>query len=257
MRGAPLLGPRIQRPTHPSALANLRSSIKMSSDLCPASAPFFGFMGAAVALIFASAYQCRPSNLHGRAARGVPVAPRAETGPARPRRPGWAPHLAPITPLPQLPICCRRRFPLSHVWLCPLDASTDLGAAYGTAKSGVGVSSMGVMKPDLVMKSIIPVVMAGVLGIYGLIIAVIIANGGTPACLKHHAPRKHSRRPTSTAAMRGDSGMAHIAPHATLGTAPPPALKSLRTSPLHSSSPSSPPSLLLRVCVQLPRRRAA
>ena len=58
--------------------------------------------------------------------------------------------------------------------------STDLGAAYGTAKSGVGVSSMGVMKPDLVMKSIIPVVMAGVLGIYGLIIAVIIANGGKP-----------------------------------------------------------------------------
>ena len=37
---------------------------------------------------------------------------------------------------------------------------------------------MGVMKPDLIMKSIIPVVMAGVLGIYGLIIAVIIANQG-------------------------------------------------------------------------------
>ena len=43
------------------------------------------------------------------------------------------------------------------------------------------MSSMGVMKPDLVMKSIIPVVMAGVLGIYGLIIAVIIANGGALA----------------------------------------------------------------------------
>jgi len=83
--------------------------LAMSSELCPASAPFFGFMGAAVALIFA-----------------------------------------------------------------------NLGAAYGTAKSGVGVSSMGVMKPDLVMKSIIPVVMAGVLGIYGLIIAVIIANGVAP-----------------------------------------------------------------------------
>ena len=76
-----------------------------ANPLCPPSAPFFGFMGAAVALIFA-----------------------------------------------------------------------NLGAAYGTAKSGVGVSSMGVMKPDLIMKSIIPVVMAGVLGIYGLIIAVIIAN---------------------------------------------------------------------------------
>merc|ERR1719265_497038 len=33
---------------------------------------------------------------------------------------------------------------------------------------------MGVMRPDMVMRSIIPVVMAGVLGIYGLITAVII-----------------------------------------------------------------------------------
>merc|ERR1712164_164627 len=52
----------------------------------------------------------------------------------------------------------------------------NLGAAYGTAKSGVGICSMGVMRPDMVMRSIIPVVMAGVLGIYGLITAVII-NG--------------------------------------------------------------------------------
>eukprot|EP00013_Stygamoeba_regulata_P025498 CAMPEP_0177657582 /NCGR_PEP_ID=MMETSP0447-20121125/16279_1 /TAXON_ID=0 /ORGANISM="Stygamoeba regulata, Strain BSH-02190019" /LENGTH=157 /DNA_ID=CAMNT_0019161981 /DNA_START=135 /DNA_END=608 /DNA_ORIENTATION=+ len=51
-----------------------------------------------------------------------------------------------------------------------------LGAAYGTAKSGVGVAAMGVMRPELVMKSIIPVVMAGVIGIYGLIIAVIIGT---------------------------------------------------------------------------------
>ena len=51
------------------------------------------------------------------------------------------------------------------------------GAAYGTAKSGVGIASMGVLRPELVMKSIVPVVMAGVLGIYGLIIAVIIATG--------------------------------------------------------------------------------
>jgi len=50
----------------------------------------------------------------------------------------------------------------------------NIGAAYGTAKSGVGISSMGVMNPGLVMRNIIPVVMAGVLGIYGLIVAVII-----------------------------------------------------------------------------------
>lgn len=52
----------------------------------------------------------------------------------------------------------------------------NLGAAYGTAKSGVGISSMGVMRPELAMRNIIPVVMAGVLGIYGLIVAVILAN---------------------------------------------------------------------------------
>ncbi|KAJ7301451.1 hypothetical protein JRQ81_000028 [Phrynocephalus forsythii] len=57
---------------------------------------------------------------------------------------------------------------------------TGMGAAYGTAKSGVGVASMGVMRPELVMKSIVPVVMAGVLGIYGLIIAVIISTGINP-----------------------------------------------------------------------------
>merc|ERR1719191_186560 len=50
----------------------------------------------------------------------------------------------------------------------------NCGAAYGTAKSGVGISCMGVMRPDMVMRSIIPVVMAGVLGIYGLISSVII-----------------------------------------------------------------------------------
>jgi len=46
----------------------------------------------------------------------------------------------------------------------------NLGAAYGTAKSGVGISSMGVVQPGLIMKSIIPVVMAGILGIYGMIV---------------------------------------------------------------------------------------
>mmetsp|Transcript_84952 Transcript_84952/g.147360 ORF Transcript_84952/g.147360 Transcript_84952/m.147360 type:complete len:179 (+) Transcript_84952:68-604(+) len=52
----------------------------------------------------------------------------------------------------------------------------NMGAAYGTAKAGVGISCMGVMRPDMVMRSIIPVVMAGVLGVYGLISAVIIGG---------------------------------------------------------------------------------
>lgn len=88
---------------------------------------------------------------------------------------------------------------------------SNMGAAYGTGKSGIGISTLGVNQPELIMKSIVPVrprslsqtlccawqkfltppppaepssprfpgaqvVMAGVLGIYGLIIAVIIAN---------------------------------------------------------------------------------
>ena len=30
---------------------------------------------------------------------------------------------------------------------------TCLGASYGTAKSGVGISAMGVLRPDLIVKS--------------------------------------------------------------------------------------------------------
>ena len=51
------------------------------------------------------------------------------------------------------------------------------GSAYGTGKAALGISTVGVAKPEIVMKNIIPVVMAGVLGIYGLIIAVIISSG--------------------------------------------------------------------------------
>merc|ERR1712166_215299 len=81
-------------------------AIQVRLEMCPASAPFFGFMGCAAALVFAC-----------------------------------------------------------------------LGAAYGTAKSGVGVGNMGVLHADMVMKSIIPIIMAGVLGIYGLIVAVLLGSG--------------------------------------------------------------------------------
>lgn len=52
-----------------------------------------------------------------------------------------------------------------------------LGAAYGTAKSGVGLSAMGVLRPDLVLKCIVPVVMAGILGIYGVVVSVLLSGG--------------------------------------------------------------------------------
>lgn len=55
----------------------------------------------------------------------------------------------------------------------------DLGAAYGTAKAGTGISSIAIWRPAVVMKSLIPVVMAGILGIYGMIVAVIISQKGS------------------------------------------------------------------------------
>lgn len=56
------------------------------------------------------------------------------------------------------------------------------GAAYGTAKSGTGIAAMAVMRPELIMKSIIPVVMAGIIAIYGLVVAVLVAGGiNTPS----------------------------------------------------------------------------
>lgn len=54
-----------------------------------------------------------------------------------------------------------------------------LGAAYGTAKSGTGIAAMSILRPELIMKSIIPVVMAGIIAIYGLVVAVLISSGIT------------------------------------------------------------------------------
>lgn len=54
---------------------------------------------------------------------------------------------------------------------------TCFGASYGTAKSGVGISAMGVLRPDLIVRNIVPVIMAGILAIYGLVVAVLISGG--------------------------------------------------------------------------------
>ena len=53
---------------------------------------------------------------------------------------------------------------------------SNLGTAYGTAKSGMGIASLSVTRPHLAFKSIIPIIMAGILSIYGLIIAVLLSQ---------------------------------------------------------------------------------
>ncbi|GJJ15578.1 v-type proton ATPase 16 kDa proteolipid subunit2 [Clathrus columnatus] len=55
-----------------------------------------------------------------------------------------------------------------------------IGAAYGTSKSGIGISGLGQFRPELVMKSLIPVVMSGIIAVYGLVVSVLIASGLAP-----------------------------------------------------------------------------
>jgi V-type H+-transporting ATPase proteolipid subunit len=49
---------------------------------------------------------------------------------------------------------------------------SNWGSAWGTWKAGLGVCHMGIDYSKGVIKNIVPIVMAGVLGIYGLIVSV-------------------------------------------------------------------------------------
>lgn len=60
--------------------------------------------------------------------------------------------------------------------VCSAITFANLGAAYGTAKAGVGICTMGILKPEKLIKSVIPVIMAGILGIYGLITSIILVQ---------------------------------------------------------------------------------
>ncbi|KAG6379405.1 vacuolar ATP synthase 16 kDa proteolipid subunit [Boletus reticuloceps] len=53
---------------------------------------------------------------------------------------------------------------------------TCIGASYGTAKSGVGISAMGVLRPDLVMRCVIPVIMAGIIAVGPLLIRILVSS---------------------------------------------------------------------------------
>ena len=57
-----------------------------------------------------------------------------------------------------------------------------MGAAYGTAKSATGIAAMAVLRPEQIMKSLIPVVMAGIIAIYGLVVAVLISGAIKADC---------------------------------------------------------------------------
>ena len=85
----------------------------------------------------------------------------------------------------------------------------NLGAAYGSAKAGVGICSMGVLKPELIMKSVVPVVMAGILGIYGMIVAVIIVQRSTPPHIQSLMKNTPTNLPTLTLPRDSAAALAH------------------------------------------------
>jgi len=57
---------------------------------------------------------------------------------------------------------------------------STVGAAFGTSKAGIGIAGLGTFKPELIMKSLIPVVMSGIIAVYGLVVSVLIAGSLSP-----------------------------------------------------------------------------
>ncbi|CAG8785717.1 3169_t:CDS:2, partial [Cetraspora pellucida] len=61
-----------------------------------------------------------------------------------------------------------------------------IGAAYGTAKAGIGIAGAGTFRPELNMKvifiysSLLPVVMIGTIAVYRLVISVLICGPMDP-----------------------------------------------------------------------------
>ena len=99
-----------------------------------------------------------------------------------PPMPPMFPPRPPIIPMPGnvLELCPSYSPCLGFIGAAMALVLSNLGAAYGTGKSGQALSATGVTRPDLTFKNIIPVVMAGVLGIFGLIISVVIATAIQP-----------------------------------------------------------------------------
>ncbi len=60
-------------------------------------------------------------------------------------------------------ISSRYVFTMTRTLTCPKCFWKNI--SYGTAKSGVGISAMAVLRPDQMMKCSIPVVMAGIIAV--------------------------------------------------------------------------------------------
>eukprot|EP01027_Heterolobosea_sp_BB2_P027211 GEZU01042484.1.p1 GENE.GEZU01042484.1~~GEZU01042484.1.p1 ORF type:complete len:191 (+),score=51.87 GEZU01042484.1:80-574(+) len=83
-----------------------------------------------------------------------------------------------------------------------------IGSAYGTAKAGVGISHLGIMNHKLIIKGMLPVILAGALGIYGLIVSIIIVTTGIKAPYSSYRGFAHMAAGISTGFCSLAAGMA-------------------------------------------------
>ncbi|MCJ1427947.1 v-type proton ATPase 16 kDa proteolipid subunit 2 [Sticta canariensis] len=88
------------------------------------------------------------------------------------------------------------------------------GAAFGTAKAGIGIAGVGTFRPDLIMKSLIPVVMAGIIAVYSLVIAVLISGDLDPPPKQNYSLYKFVTLgisiPQENLTSSGHSGFLHL-----------------------------------------------
>mmetsp|Transcript_22159 Transcript_22159/g.31662 ORF Transcript_22159/g.31662 Transcript_22159/m.31662 type:complete len:212 (-) Transcript_22159:185-820(-) len=80
----------------------------------------------------------------------------------------------------QVYLCPSWALSLGYMGVAAGAVLSNWGSAWGTWKSGVSLLNTGIQHPGSVMKNVIPIVMAGVIGIYGLIVAVILAGNIPP-----------------------------------------------------------------------------
>lgn len=112
---------------------------------------------------------------------------------------------------------------------------TGAGAAYGTAKAGIGIAGIGTFRPDLIMKAslatsyllrlslireqcLIPVVMAGIIAVYSLVIAVLLSSDIGPPPNQAYSPYKYiSRSSHPNHIVTAISGFLHLAAGLSVG----------------------------------------
>ena len=81
-------------------------------------------------------------------------------------------------PAPSYPDNCPPIAPFfSYLGIGCALAFSSIGSAFGTFKSAQGLFAVCSVHPDQIYRGLMPIIMAGIVGIYGLVAAIIVAPG--------------------------------------------------------------------------------